>query len=228
MPQFFTLYLSEVRRLTAQRRFANTGGLYSLVFKRLLDFGFAIMLLAPVGALLGLLSVYLLLVQGRPIFFVSERMGQAGRPFQLLKLRTMAVDPGDAGVATGGDKAARVTRVGGWLRAWRLDELPQLWNILRGELSFVGPRPPLRRYVERHPEVYAQVLRSRPGLTGLATVVFRDAEARILAHAQSQHDTDLLYSARCVPRKARIDLIHQHNVCVSLDLMILYKTLRRR
>jgi lipopolysaccharide/colanic/teichoic acid biosynthesis glycosyltransferase len=83
------------------------------------------------------------------------------KPFTLIKFRTMQDAIQNTGV-TGGDKTARVTRTGHWLRRWRLDEVPQLINILRGDMSFVGPRPPLRRYVEQFPDLYAHVLKSRP------------------------------------------------------------------
>ena len=95
-------------------------------------------------------------------------------------------------------------------------------------MSFVGPRPPLRRYVERHKGLYAQVLRSKPGLTGLATLVYHKAEAKTLADTQSDRETDARYSRVCVPRKARLDLIYQSNATLALDIFILWKTLRRR
>ena len=102
-------------------------------------------------------------------------MKAPGVPFHLWKLRTMTVVREDSGVS-GGDKAARITPVGRFLRRARLDEIPQLWNVIRGDMSFVGPRPPLRLYVERFPALYAEVLKSRPGITGLATLHFHAHE----------------------------------------------------
>ena len=99
---------------------------------------------------------------------------------------------------------------GRFLRRSRLDEVPQLWNVLKGDMSFVGPRPPLRLYVERFPELYAKVLQSRPGVTGLATLVFHRHEEKLLAACRSAAETDAVYARRCVPRKARIDLIYQN------------------
>ena len=133
--------------------------------KRILDLFFAALLVVILGPVLLGLMCWLLIHEGRPIFYVSERMKGVDQPFRLWKLRTMTVVEADSGVS-GGDKADRITPTGAWLRARRLDEFPQLWNILRGDLSFVGPRPPLREYVERYPDIYAQVLRSRPGVTG--------------------------------------------------------------
>ncbi|MDP3338883.1 sugar transferase [Frigidibacter sp.] len=180
-----------------------------------------VLLLAPLILTLALLALAL---QGWPVFYLSERMRAPDRSFQLVKFRSMAPDPDDAGVS-GGDKAARITRLGAVLRSSRLDELPQLWNILRGDMSFVGPRPPLRRYVEQFPDLYARVLRDRPGVTGLATLVFHRHEERILAACRTPDETEAAYKNRCVPRKARIDLIHQARRCPCADLAILARTL---
>lgn len=197
------------------------------ISKRMFDLTLAICLVGPVSVICLGLAIWLLIRQGRPVFFVSERIGANGGPFRLWKFRTMDVAL-DGGVATGGDKAARITGPGQWMRACRLDELPQLWNILRGELSFVGPRPPLRRYVHRHPEIYDRVLRSRPGLTGLATLIYHQEEARILGPLTSAAQTDLIYSKRIVPRKARLDLIYQRHASIWFDIAILWRTVWRR
>lgn len=136
--------------------------------KRLFDIAAALFLATVLALPFTVLLIYLLLREGRPVFYISERMRAPGRPFLLWKLRTMRVVSADSGVS-GGDKASRVTPVGRWLRKYRADEIPQLWNVLKGDMSFVGPRPPLRLYVERFPEIYERVLQSRPGVTGLAT-----------------------------------------------------------
>ncbi|MEV8465930.1 sugar transferase [Fluviibacterium sp. DFM31] len=193
--------------------------------KRLMDLTLALVfgvLLLPLG--LGIAAV-ILLRDGRPILYRSERMKTATQGFTLLKFRTMRLDPADAGV-TGGDKSDRITRTGRWLRAHRLDELPQLWNVVKGDISLVGPRPPLRLYVEAVPTLYAAVLRSRPGLTGLATLVYHRHESRILARCQTAEDTHETYLRRCVPTKARLDLIYADNRNVCLDLVLLWRTLR--
>lgn len=163
---------------------------------------------------------------GRPLLHVAERMGQDGRPFLLHKMRTMTVDPADAGV-TGADKAARITPFGAWLRRNRGDEIPQLWDVARGKMSFVGPRPPLRAYVERFPEIYAEVLRDRPGITGLATVMTAAHETRLLSRGRTAAEVDAIYARVCVPRKARLDRIYHENRSLGLDLWIIARTLRR-
>ena len=194
--------------------------------KRLVDLALALMLAVFLAVPFGLLVLILWLREGRPVFYVAERMRAPGRPFQLWKLRTMSVVPPEAGVS-GGNKAGRITATGRFLRRSRLDEIPQLWNVLKGDMSFVGPRPPLRLYVERFPELYAQVLQSRPGITGLATLVFHRHEEAILARCASAAETDAVYSRRCVPRKARIDLIYQRKRTIWLDFSLMAQTVGR-
>ena len=194
--------------------------------KRLFDLALALVLVAVLAVPFAALLVVLLATEGRPLFYRAERMRAPGRPFRLWKLRTMRPAASDGGVS-GGDKAARVTRAGRVLRASRLDEVPQLWNVLRGDMSFVGPRPPLREYVERFPDLYARVLRSRPGITGLATLVYHRAEERLLAPCRDAAETDAVYARRCVPRKARLDLIYQRNRTLCLDAVLLGRTVGR-
>ena len=194
--------------------------------KRTLDIILALTLMALLALPFGILLLWLMVKEGLPLFYISERMRAPGQPFALWKLRTMTVVPPEQGVS-GGNKRGRITEAGAFLRRVRLDEVPQLWNILKGDMSFVGPRPPLRRYVERFPLLYAQVLRNRPGVTGLATLAFHRHEERILAECDSAEQTDAVYSRRCVPRKARIDLIYQRRRTIAMDIGLMVKTLRR-
>ncbi len=194
--------------------------------KRALDLGLAAALVLALALPLAGLMALMWARQGRPILHGSERMQTPARPFTLWKLRTMRPDPADAGVS-GGDKSDRITPMGRFLRRTRGDELPQLYNILRGEMSLVGPRPPLRAYVERFPDLYARVLRSRPGVTGLATLVFHAREEALLAGCATPEETDRVYARRCVPRKARLDLIYQRRRSLGLDLWLIWLTLAR-
>jgi lipopolysaccharide/colanic/teichoic acid biosynthesis glycosyltransferase len=188
-----------------------------------------------VALLLGVLLLPLVLVvwalilvrDGRPVFYISERMKTAEQGFPLVKFRTMSVVEQDQGVS-GGDKAARITKTGAFLRKYRLDEVPQLWNVLRGDISFVGPRPPLRRYVEAFPEIYNLVLTSRPGITGLATVIYHQHEEHLLASCQTAEETEQVYVSRCIPVKARLDLIYQENQSVCFDVKLMMKTVFKR
>ncbi len=191
---------------------------------------FDIAAVAFLGSLLVLpfsvLLIYLLIREERPIFYVSERMRSPDRPFHLWKLRTMRPANCDLGVS-GGDKTGRITPMGAWLRKYRADEIPQLWNVLKGDMSFVGPRPPLRLYTERFPDLYAKVLRNRPGVTGLATIYYHSHEDRLLRACTTAEETDLIYSTRCIPRKAALDLMYQRRRNLCMDIALMVETVRR-
>lgn len=193
------------------------------LWKRLFDILGALALAVPLLPVMAVTALVILLRDGRPVFFISERMKTAEQGFALVKFRTMR--PGVAnGLASGGDKTASITRTGAFLRRTRLDEVPQLWNILKGDMSFVGPRPPLRRYVVDYPGLYRRVLRSRPGVTGLATLVYHRHEERLLRNCTTAAETDAVYRRACIPRKARLDLIYQARQSLRLDLWILFCT----
>lgn len=194
------------------------------VQKRIFDLFFSSLLVVVLAPFLVLLVLWVWWRQGRPIFYVAERMKTPDQPFNLWKLRTMTTVDEDYGVS-GGDKAARITPTGAWLRSKRLDEFPQLFNILRGDLSFVGPRPPLREYVEAAPDLYARVLRSRPGVTGLATLVYHEHETALLERCATPEDTDAVYRRICVPRKARLDLLYEKHRNVCYDFALVFETI---
>ena len=195
--------------------------------KRLLDliFGFCLsVLLLPV---ISFTAIIILIIDGRPVFYISERMKTPDIGFNLLKFRTMKNSVRNSGVS-GGDKVSRITRTGPFLRRTRLDELPQLWNVLAGDMSFIGPRPPLRQYVERFPEIYEEVLKSRPGVSGLASIHFHAHEAYLLSGTTDAEQTDDVYTRRCIPRKYELDIIYQENRSICFDLVLMFRTVFRR
>ncbi len=194
--------------------------------KRLLDLTLAFLLAVVLAGPAIVIALWILVRDGRPVFYLSERMRSPDRAFQLWKFRTMRVVSDDSGVS-GGDKQSRITPTGRFLRRTRLDEIPQLWNVLKGDMSFVGPRPPLRQYVERFPAIYRQVLKSRPGVTGLATLHFHRHEERLLRSCRTPEETNRVYEQRCIPRKAQLDLIYQRRQTLCLDLLLILKTIAR-
>ena len=191
--------------------------------KRLFDLAIGLVLSLVLLPVFLIVATLILIKDGRPILYVSERMKTPDMGFNVYKFRTMKPSKENTGVS-GGDKGDRITKYGHAFRRTRLDELPQLWNVLRGDISFVGPRPPLRQYVEQFPEIYGPVLQSRPGITGLASLKFHAHEERLLANTKTVAETDNVYKRICIPRKAALDILYQKNQTLCFDLYIMIKT----
>jgi lipopolysaccharide/colanic/teichoic acid biosynthesis glycosyltransferase len=192
--------------------------------KRFFDLTVALILLVVLIPLIVAIYVLILMIDGRPALFISERMRTNNQGFNLIKFRTMKPSVEDSGVS-GGDKSNRITRTGQFLRKYRLDELPQIWNVLVGDISFVGPRPPLRQYVERFPDLYKLVLLSKPGITGMASIYYHKHEEYLLSRSSTRQETDIIYCRNCVPRKAKLDLVYQKNQNICLDIFLMFKTI---
>ncbi len=186
----------------------------------------AIFLAVPISVVLGVLAAALLVVQGRPVFYGSERLGRNGIPFTLWKLRTMHPS-GTKERVLGGEHAGRVTPMGRFLRRSRLDELPQVYNVLRGEIRFIGPRPPLERYARILPDKHIVLEGVPPGITGLATAQLCRREERILGGAIPEAVVDDLYLRRCLPAKARMDRLYRDRASPGLMLYVLLMTVWR-
>ncbi len=176
--------------------------------------------LVILSPLLLLLVLALWIVQGRPILYRQQRVGRKGKLFTLYKFRTMRPAPGRQ-ITVGGDP--RITPIGRWLRKTKLDELPQLWNILRGDMSIVGPRPEVPKYVDLNDPVWQRVLSVRPGLTDLASLVFIHEE-EVLARFP---DPEQAYKQIILPRKLKLNLRYVERQSLCLDLWLIFKTIRR-
>jgi lipopolysaccharide/colanic/teichoic acid biosynthesis glycosyltransferase len=150
-----------------------------------------------------------------PVLFRQQRVGLGGRPFTLFKLRTMKVAPEGSQLTASGD--ARVTPVGRWLRRFKLDEIPQLWNVVRGDMSLVGPRPEVPRYVDPESPLWRQVLSARPGLTDPVTLRLRDEET-LLAGVD---DPERFYRERLLPWKLRgyVDYLERRSWATDLGVL---------
>ncbi|MFV0411258.1 MAG: sugar transferase [Paracoccus sp. (in: a-proteobacteria)] len=199
-------------------------GFYRRHLKRWMDVLLAAFLIVLMAIPMLIVAAVLLISQGRPLIYSGARMKAPGCEFRQYKFRTMVRVDADSG-ATGAHKNWRITRSGRFLRRSRLDELPQLFNILIGDMSFVGPRPPLPEYVERFPTLYAAVLEARPGVTGLATLIYHRHEDRIMARCGTAEETDRAYYGRCLPTKLRIELVYRRAASPGLDIWIMWKTL---
>jgi len=156
-----------------------------------------------------------------PVFFRQERIGRDGRPFRIWKFRTMVVDAERSGrlITVGEDR--RITRSGAWLRRWKLDELPQLLNVLLGQMSFVGPRPEVPRYVALYTEEQRRVLELRPGITDIASIAYRN-ESELL---EGQEDPEAYYVQRILPDKIRMNLDYAGKATIWRNIKVILATL---
>jgi len=191
--------------------------------KRIFDFICCFVALLALLPLLLILAIAVKLSSRGTAIFAQERVGRSGRRFRLYKFRTMEVDAALRGpaITRGGD--ARVTGVGKFLRRFKLDELPQLWNVVKGDMSIVGPRPEVPKYVALFPSEYERVLTVRPGITDLATLEYRDEEA-ILKQAA---DAEKFYVETVLPAKLRLNLEYLEKRGFFFDLKLILLTLLR-
>jgi lipopolysaccharide/colanic/teichoic acid biosynthesis glycosyltransferase len=167
-------------------------------------------------------AVAIRVTSGAPVLFRHVRTGRGGRTFELLKLRTMASRPGGADVTARDDP--RITRVGAFLRRTKLDELPQLWNVLRGDMSLVGPRPETPRYVDLRDARWMRVLSVRPGLTDPASVRYRDEEGLM---ARVTGDRELYYRDVLLPAKLELSQAYLSRRTWRSDVAVLFRTAAR-
>lgn len=189
--------------------------------KRLFDLAVAGTTLLASAPLLALASVAIKLESAGPVVFRQTRVGRDKRPFQTLKLRTMVADAERRGPAITSSSDLRITRVGRWLRRTKLDELPQLWNVLRGDMSIVGPRPEVPQYVALYRADWQRLFDARPGITDLASLTFRDEEALLAA----AHDRDRAYREVIMPLKLSLALEDLERASVAHDLGVVVRTL---
>lgn len=221
------------------------------VAKRVFDLFFAVAGLVVLSPLLFLVGIAIWATDGCPILFRQQRVGQGGTPFTMLKFRSMAIGAEKAGPAITVDGDRRITRIGRCMRRTKLDELPQLWNVLVGDMSFVGPRPEVPKYVEKYTAEQRRVLALRPGITDLATLKFRneeallakavqearrrenglqkspaaEAEKQVAGDAKHAEEVEKCYLEYCVPRKIQLSLAYAQRSNLWSDVVIIFQTI---
>ena len=156
-----------------------------------------------------------------PIFYHQQRIGRNGKLFRLYKFRSMVAYAERLGTSVTTRKDPRITRIGRFLRKTKLDELPQLWNVLKGDMSLVGPRPDVPEIVQKYTPEMKRIFQIRPGITSVATLHLRDEEA-ILARV---HDPDRFYEDVLVPLKVKLSMEHVDRNSFAFDLKILFQTI---
>lgn len=199
---------------------AGIGKLGIPAWKRGLD-----LIASAVGLLLlspffGLFALLIKLDSKGSVFFRQERIGQGGRPFLIYKFRTMVSDAPRKGGELTVPNDSRITRLGQKLRRVKADELPQLINVFKGEMSIVGPRPEVRRYVDLFADDYREILRVPPGITDLASLKYRDEAAELSRATDPEHE----YVTRVLPDKIALAKAYVQRCSLSFDLMLIAKT----
>jgi lipopolysaccharide/colanic/teichoic acid biosynthesis glycosyltransferase len=191
------------------------------MMKRVFDLVLAILFIILLSPLMILISLYIILDSPGGVIFRQIRVGKNNRDFTILKFRTMFTDSSEKGLLTVGSGDARITRAGRTLRKSKLDEIPQLFNILSGDMSFVGPRPEVRKYVELYDEEQKKILSVRPGLTDYASLQFI-RESDILGNSPDPEETYVHY---LMPEKLKLNLLYIQSQNILTDLKIILKTL---
>ena len=193
----------------------------SLFFKRLFDIVVSFLILLILSPVMLVLAIAIKLDSKGPVFYRQIRVGRYNKDFKIFKFRTMVQDADKKGLAITLNEDPRITRVGRLIRKCRLDEVSQLLNVLGGSMSFVGPRPEVRRYVEAYsPEGMATLL-VRPGVTAPSSIVFKD-EDKIL---NSGGDPEQIYVEQILPEKTRLNLEYVARLSFWKDIKIMFQTL---
>lgn len=190
--------------------------------KRLFDIATSLIGLAILSPILFIIAYKIKNEDGGPVFYRGERVGLHGQVFRIFKFRTMVVDAEKRGVSSTSDDDPRITRVGKWLREYKLDELPQLINVLKGNMSIVGPRPEVKKFTDLFLDEEKAILTIRPGITDWASILNPDEGALL----KGSVDPDLDYLEKIRPEKIRLQLKYVRERSFWIDLKIIFQTLQ--
>lgn len=203
----------EIAALLARRR-------PQLIAKRVMDIAISAAALCVLWPVFLLIALAIVIDDPGPVFYRQVRVGRGGKPFRIFKFRTMVVDADKKGLSITVGRDSRITRVGAFLRKTKLDELAQLLNVLCGQMSFVGPRPEVPRYVELYTPYQRQVLLVRPGITDYASIAYRN-ENDLLAGAD---DPERMYIETIMPDKIELNMKYLREISPLADLRLILKT----
>ncbi len=191
------------------------------MIKRIFDIVFAFLGIIILFIPLLLLSLLIIIESKGGIFFIQERIGKNGKPFKLYKLRSMYTGSEKKGLLTVGKRDARVTKIGYFTRKYKIDELPQLLNVLIGNMSFVGPRPEVKKYVDLYNERQREVLLVKPGITDHASIAYRNENELLAQSSNPEND----YINKIMPDKLQINLKYIAKQNLWTDIKIIFKTI---
>lgn len=204
----------EIAALLARRR-------PQLIAKRAMDIAISAAALCVLWPVFLLIALAIVIDDPGPVFYRQVRVGRGGKPFRIFKFRTMVVDADKKGLSITVGRDSRITRVGAFLRKTKLDELAQLLNVLCGQMSFVGPRPEVPRYVELYTPYQRQVLLVRPGITDYASIAYRN-ENDLLAGAD---DPERMYIETVMPDKIELNMRYLREISPLADVRLILKTI---
>ncbi len=187
------------------------------VLKRTVDFTFALAVLLLTLPIIAIVAAAIVIESPGPVFFRAERVGLNGRRLRMLKFRKMHHNA--SGLPLTADDDERFTRIGRFLSRAKLDEVPQLWHVLKGEMSLIGPRPEDPRFVAERPADYDEILRVRPGVTGLSQIAFAEESAILCKDDPISH-----YRERIFPQKIRLDRMYARRPTLAMDFQIIFWT----
>lgn len=194
-----------------------------MIAKRIFDIFFSLIGLLVLSPFLILISLFIIIGSGLPIFYIQKRVGRYDVDFGLFKFRTMKKNADKAGLLTVGGRDPRITCIGYYLRKYKLDELPQLLNVLFGNMSLVGPRPEVRKYVDMYTAEQKEVLKVRPGITDFASLEYFE-ENELLANSKDPEQT---YIKEVMPAKLQLNKKYVSQMGLGTDFKIIFKTLKR-
>jgi lipopolysaccharide/colanic/teichoic acid biosynthesis glycosyltransferase len=189
--------------------------------KRILDVTLAIVGLIVLSFPLGIVLILIWKQDFKSPFYVSNRVGRGGNLFRIVKLRTMVVNADKNGIDSTSINDTRITPIGHFIRAYKLDEITQLWNVLVGDMSLVGPRPNVKSETDLYTSLERKLLKLKPGITDFASIVFSD-EGEILA---GKSNTDIAYNQLIRPRKSELGLFYVDNNNIFVDIVIILITI---
>ena len=188
---------------------------------RFFDIMLSVVGLIILSPLIMLVSLWIKLDSKGPVLYRQQRIGLNGVSFDLFKFRTMYSDSDKKGLLTVGNRDARITNAGYYLRKYKLDELPQLFNVLLNEMSFVGPRPELKRYVDIYTLQQAEILNVKPGITDYASIYYKNENEMLALATDPEHE----YISRIMPHKIILNLKYIKNSSLNSYFTILFKTI---
>jgi len=196
--------------------------MYRLFFKRVFDFIAAIIGLVLLLPILLIISLWIKFSSKGPLFYSQKRVGRDFKEFDIYKFRSMVVNADKIGPSVTSGNDSRITKVGRFIRKTKIDELPQLLNVIKGDMSLVGPRPEVMKFVEKKRDEYKKVLSVRPGITDNAAIEFRDEETIM----DQYEDKEKAYIEIILPKKIQLYYQYIDNISFINDIKLILKTLK--